>query len=133
MKYKILSLLLCIASLFLTSCGAMAQVAVTTTIGSQFGTFVTYHDLFGDYPVIYYQEVPYCRYFHNNVWNYRLIPFEHRHLIVHLDRPREFRHIPLHHRGHFHCKPSSTRHFRGSFPQHRHHPPLRQERNFHKR
>lgn len=132
MKYKLLTLLFCIASLFLTSCGAMAQVVVATTIDTQLGTFTTYYDVYNDYPVIYHQGVPYCRYYFNDAWRYTVIPLEHRHMILHLDRPREFRHMPPppHYRSYY--GPSSTRHFHRPLPPQRHYRPHK-ERNFYQR
>lgn len=111
MKHKILAILMCVATLFLTSCGALAQVSVTTAIDSELGTIAVYSHMYNDFPVIYHAGVPYVRYYYNNIWAYRAVPFEYRHLIVHLDRPREFRGyiVPPHHRRHYNYGPSSTR------------------------
>ena len=130
MKYKIFAVLLCIASLFLTSCGALAQVSIDT----QLGTITTYYDVYNTYPVIYHQGTPYYRYYLNNMWRYRIIPLEHRHLIIHLDKPRDFRHMPpLHYRRNLSYRPSSTRYNHRILPPHRTYSHPHRGRNFHRR
>ena len=67
MKHKILAILMCVATLFLTSCGALAQVSVTTAIDSELGTVAVYSHMYNDFPVVYHAGVPYVRYYYNNI------------------------------------------------------------------
>lgn len=152
MKHKITTIIILMATMLLTSCASFAQVSVSAAIDTGFG-LITYQNTYMNYPVVYMQGVPYCRYFYDNTWQYRIIPVEHRHHIVHLDRPMEFRRIPVarHPRHlprphHMHAVPpppvhhgrpahmhghSSTRHFAdahrhgGKAPKHNHKSPDR--------
>jgi len=90
MKNKILTIMLFVATMLLTSCGSYAQVTVGATLETELGSLTSYYYIYQDYPVVYVEGVPYCRFYANNSWHYRLIPVEQRYLIEPLAAPREF-------------------------------------------
>lgn len=96
MKYKLITFILMMFSLIVTSCScsAMAQVAVETPM------YGTYEYIYNSNPVVYYDGVPYSVYYSNNAWVKYVIPFEYRHLIVHLSTPRRYYFHPQHHHHH---------------------------------
>lgn len=124
MRNKILTIFLFIATMLLTSCGTYAQVSVSTAIESDAHRPITYSHVFKTYPVVYFGGIPYCRFYMHNVWHYRLIPLEQRHLITPLLSPMRFPshhaswpyHIHGHHTHLPHYGPSSSRHYHPKMP-----------------